>query len=66
MTVIITPPPVPVGMIKSFGPFGPKYEVGKPQHQLSDGDWMIEITLVETGETTAYRYTHMTDDPEAR
>ena len=58
-------PVLPVGKIKSFGHFGPKYEVGRALRQLDDGDWMIEVTLVETGEKTEYRLTHLTDDPEA-
>ena len=61
----VTTPPVPVGEIKSFGPFGPKYEVGRALHQLDDGDWMVEITLVESGEKAEYRLTHLSDDPEA-
>ncbi len=66
MQAVIVPPPVPVGKIKSFGPFGPKYEVGQALRQLEDGDWMIEVTLVETGEKAEYRLTHLSDDPEAR
>lgn len=58
-------PSVSIGTIKSFGHFGPKYEVGQALRQLDDGDWMIEVTLVETGEKTEYRLTHLTDDPEA-
>ena len=65
MQAVIAPPPNPVGKIKSFGPFGPKYAVGPALRQLEDGDWMIEITMVETGETTEYRLTRMTADPEA-
>ena len=65
MSTVITPPPVPVGEIKSFGPFGPKYEVGRALHRLDDGDWMVEITLVESGEKAEYRLTHLSDDPEA-
>ncbi|WP_312283904.1 DUF5397 family protein, partial [Candidatus Igneacidithiobacillus taiwanensis] len=45
--------------------FGPKYQVGRPLRQLDDGDWMIEITLVETGEKTPYRLSRMLDDPQA-
>jgi hypothetical protein len=60
------PPPVPVGKIKSFGPFGPQYEVGPALHPLDDGDWMIEITMIETGEKAEYRLTRLIDDPEAR
>jgi hypothetical protein len=58
-------PPVPVGKIKSFGPFGPKYEVGQPVRRLENGDWMIEVTMVETGEKAEYCLAHLNDDPEA-
>jgi hypothetical protein len=33
---------------------------------LDDGDWMIEITMIETGEKAEYRWTHLCDDPVAR
>ena len=65
MQTVTAPLVVPVGKIKSFGPFGPKYEVGKPTRQLDDGDWMIEVTMVETGEKMEYRLTHLFNDPEA-
>lgn len=65
MQTELAPPTVPVGKIKSFGPFGPKYEVGHALRQLHDGDWMIEVTMVETGEKAEYRLTRMSDDPEA-
>lgn len=58
-------PKVPFGAIKSFGAFGPKYKVGQPLHSLNDGDWMVEILLIETGEKTKYRLTHMNNDPKA-
>ena len=65
MQSVIAPPNVPIGKIKSFGPFGPKYEVGQALRQLGDGDWMIEVTMAETGEKAEYRLTRLTDDPEA-
>ena len=65
MQAVTMPPPVPVGEIKRFGPFGPKYEVGRALHQLDDGDWMVEVTLVESGEKAEYRLTHLSDDSEA-
>jgi hypothetical protein len=65
MQAVIAPPVIPVGRIKSFGPFGPKYEVGHALRPLDDGDWMIEVTMIETGEKVEYRLTHMRDDPEA-
>ena len=66
MQANIETPSVPVGKIKSFGLFGPKYEVGQVLHRLDDGDWMIEVTMVETGEKAEYRWTRFSDDPEAR
>jgi hypothetical protein len=66
MQAVLSPPAVPVGKIKSFGPFGPKYEVGQPVRQLDNGDWLIEVTMVESGEQVEYRLTHLLDDPEAR
>lgn len=62
----VSPPSVPTGKIKCFGSFGAKYEVGKPLRPLENGDWMIAIRLVESGEDVEYRYTHVLDDPEAR
>ena len=38
MSEAVALPPVPVGKIKSFGPMGPKYEVGHPVRQLDDGE----------------------------
>ena len=66
MQGVIAPPPVPVGKIKSFGAFGPKYEVGQALRPLEGGDWLVEVKMVETGEKSEYRLTHLLDDPEAR
>lgn len=59
-------PRVPQGRIKTFGPVGPMYEVGKPISQTTDGDWMVEIVLVESGEHTEYRLSHIQADPDAQ
>ena len=58
-------PYVPVGKIKSFGSVGPKYEVGQLLRTLPDGDWMVAITLVDSGEKTEYRLAHLINDPDA-
>lgn len=63
---LIEPPALAQGKIKSFGVFGPKYEVGYLLRQLADGDWMVRIKLVESGEETEYLYSHLVNDPEAR
>lgn len=65
MRSIVAPPAVPVGKIKTFGAFGPKYEVGCAVRQLDDGDWMIEVMMVESGTKAEYRLTNMADDPDA-
>jgi hypothetical protein len=65
MLEAIAPPLIPVGKIKSFGAFGPKYEVGRALRQLDGGDWLVEVTMVETGETAEYRMSRLLDDPEA-
>jgi hypothetical protein len=59
-------PSTQVGKIKSFGAFGTKYEVGQPVRQLENGDWMVKIKLLETGEEVEYCFDHLKDDPEAK
>lgn len=56
---------VPMGKIKSFGPFGPQYKVGEPVRQLDDGDWLIAVTLVAGGEKEEYRLSKALEDPDA-
>jgi len=58
-------PCIPFGKIKRFGEFGPPYQVGRAVRGLPDGDWLVEITLIQTGETTDYRLSRLLDDPEA-
>ena len=65
MKDVDTLPAIPVGRIKSFGYFGPKYEVGHALRQLDDGDWMVGITMVETCEKAEYRLSRLSGDPEA-
>lgn len=66
MTFIVQPPLVSVGAIKTFGPGGEQYEVGKPIRPLDDGDWLIEIKMIKTGEIGEYRWTNIVDDPIAQ
>ncbi len=65
MQAAIAPPAVPIGRIKSFGPYGPKYEVGHALRQLDDCDWMIEITMIESGDKAEYRWSRLNNDPDA-
>lgn len=50
---------------KRFGADGPPYEVGRPLRKLGDGDWLVEVTMVETGEKTACRLSRIAEDPDA-
>ena len=59
-------PHVPGDQFRSLGSYGPVYEVGPILRQLEDGDWLVKITLVETGETVEYRLSHLSEDPVAR
>jgi hypothetical protein len=59
------PASIPVGAIKSFGPYGPEYEVlgqAQPEH----GKNMVRIVLVRTNEEVTYEYDAMMQDPEAK
>ena len=58
-------PCIPFGKIKRFGEFGPPYEVGQAVRRLPDGDWLVEITLIQPGEIANYRLSRLNDDPEA-
>lgn len=59
------PSPDLLGVFKTFGEFGPPYQVVEPVCQLADGDWMMRVRLLESGEEVEYRYTHVLDDPKA-
>lgn len=54
-----------IGEIKTFGPDGPKYEVGNPLYSLENGDWMMNIILIETGEEVEYKLSRIAEDPLA-
>ncbi len=57
---------IPVGKIKTLGVLGPKYLVGDPIRTTEDGDILVRIKLVESGEETEYRYSRLRNDPDAR
>jgi hypothetical protein len=55
---------VPVGAIKQFGPHGPEYEVLGPAAP-ENGQQMVNIVLVRTGEKLAYPLDAVLEEPEA-
>jgi hypothetical protein len=58
-------PNLPIGKIKTFGKHGPYYEIKDIGYQGEDGEWMIPIRVVESGEELDYRYTRLALDPDA-
>lgn len=58
-------PGIPFGKIKRFGEFGPPYQVGRVLRRLPGDDWLVEISLIQTGETASYRLSRVNDDLEA-
>ncbi len=53
-----------LGTYRRFGPVGPVYEVAAVIRELDDGDTLMKIIVVQTGEEAEYRYTHVLDDPK--
>ena len=56
---------VPRGRYKTFGEFGPLYQVGQPLRRLENGDWLVDITVVLSGERVEYRLSRLKEDPFA-
>ncbi len=50
---------------RTFGPFGPPYQMGDALRRLDNGDWLFEIILIESGERAEYRLSSIVEDPEA-
>jgi len=65
MQAALSLPHVPSGTIKNIGDFGPKYQVGTLLRKAEDGDWLVEITLLDSGEKTEYYLSHINNDPDA-
>lgn len=53
-----------IGTWRRFGITGPVYEIIGIGEELADGDHMMRVRLVETGEEADYRFTNILDDPK--
>ncbi len=53
-----------VGTWRRFGIIGPVYEIMGIDHQLADGDWMMRVRVLDTGEEVGYKLTDLMDDPK--
>lgn len=56
---------IPVGEIKTFGTYGIPYQVGEVAQFLPDGDVLVNITLIQTGEKEQYKLSKLILDPKA-
>ncbi len=55
-----------VGTWRRFGPVGPVYEIIGIGSELSGGDRLMRVRVVETGEEVDYRLAEILDDPRER
>ncbi len=55
-----------VGTWRRFGLVGPVYEIIEAGDELPDGDRMMRVRVVESGEEVDYRFTAILDDPRER
>lgn len=55
-----------VGTWRRFGPVGPVYEILDAGQDLPDGDRMMRIRVIESGEEVDYRLSDILDDPRDR
>ena len=63
----LSPPPVVpalVGTWRRFGMVGPVYEIVGVDRRLEDGDWMMRIRVLESGEEADYKLSDVMADPE--
>lgn len=52
-----------IGKYRRFGESGPVYKILAEDTTLPDGEIMLRVQLVETGEEAQYRLSHAIDDP---
>jgi hypothetical protein len=55
-----------VGTWRRFGAIGPVYEIIDSGSELPDGDRLMRIRVVETGEEVDYRLAEILNDPRER
>jgi hypothetical protein len=65
-TPLLLQPTDLVGTWRRFGAAGPVYEIIEAGRALPDGDRMMRVRVIETGEELDYRVTDILDDPPGR
>lgn len=54
-----------IGHHRTFGPYGPTYEVTRVLREHENGDADLLLTVLETGEEVTSLYSNVFRDPEA-
>lgn len=55
-----------LGRYHRLGETGPAYEVLQPSRPLAaEGDWLMKIVIIESGEVVEYRASDIRHDPHA-
>jgi hypothetical protein len=52
-----------IGTWRRFGVAGPVYQIVTAGSELADGDRLMRVRVIETGEELDYRFTSILDDP---
>ena len=55
-----------VGTWRRFGPAGPVYEIIDVGREALDGEQVMRIRVIESGEEADYKLTDILDDPRER
>lgn len=55
-----------VGTWRRFGTAGPVYEIVEAGRELANGDRMMRVRVLESGEELDYKLTDVLDDPRER
>ncbi len=55
-----------VGTWRRFGVVGPVYEIVQAGRELPDGDRMMRVRVLESGEEVDYKLTDLLEDPRER
>jgi hypothetical protein len=63
-TAQLSQPASLLGTWRRFGAAGPVYEIIGTGHGLPDGDCLMRVRVVETGEEVDYRLAEILDDPQ--
>jgi len=53
-----------IGQFRQFKNSGQIYKIISPIKEFKDGDWLLQVKVVETGKEIEYRYEKIKNDPE--